>query len=126
MILAWIEAFIGMAISFLSKYVNRKDKKSFDLNFWIADNWPELAQSFLGVMAVMFMLGSNDTVFDNEKFDLWIRGLIPWIPSGVVLPVRLAIPLLLGLVITDIIYWFNKQKSKRARKLMDEENKPNG
>jgi hypothetical protein len=106
----WILSFLGIAINFLSKYNCRTAKESFSVKFWIKDNWVELVQSTLWIVAIMLLLCQSD--FDTEAFYKWLSGIVP-IPKGVIAPVQLVVPFLTGLSINHIVYWYNKKYIKK-------------
>lgn len=75
--MTWFIAFLGIAISFLVKFGNRKDKKTEpSLWFWAKDNYSELLVSLLSM--VMLLIIFNKTEFNNtylcEKFR-WITSV---------------------------------------------------
>lgn len=99
---------IGILIFFLSKYSGRTDKsKEPSPDFWIKDNWEELAAISLfdiGLMLLVFQGGFN---LNFEKF----TSLPEWVQIGGDSAVCFAV----GLVVAWKGYeWYNKFiKSKR-------------
>lgn len=74
--LAWLLALIGIWMSFLVKFINRKDKnKEPNPVFWIKDNYPELLVSLLSMitLVIIFQKSEFDNTFLSDKF--------PWIKS---------------------------------------------
>ena len=73
----WFLAFLGIIISFLVKYANRKDKTTkLDIRFWIKDNWAELLAPVLMVIGLIILV--NRTEFDTdvilEKYK-WLKAI---------------------------------------------------
>jgi hypothetical protein len=110
--MAYILAILGIVINFLSKYNARTKKDNFSVKFWIKDNWPELIQSLLFVIAIMIMLDKAE--FSSGDFYTWVRTFMPF-PDGVIIPVQLFAPFLMGLSINHIVYWYNKRYLKKQK-----------
>jgi len=108
--MTYILSILGIIINFLSKYNARTKKENFSVKFWIKDNWPELVQSLLFVIAILLMLDKAE--FDTEAFYKWLSNVVP-IPKGVIAPVQLVVPFLTGLSINHIVYWYNKKYIKK-------------
>jgi len=103
----WTLAIIGIAINFLAKFNARKVRKNFDPIFWIKDNWPELVQALLWVIAFMIMITSEDAVIDFT----WVEKY----PIISQLPAKMVASIGIGYFCTDFVYWINKKKSKYAK-----------
>lgn len=73
----WLIALLGIALSFLVKFMNRKDReKTPTLTFWAIDNGPELMASMIG-MVILIMIFRNteiDTSAITDKI-VWIKSL---------------------------------------------------
>ena len=110
MITLWFLALLGIAINFLAKYNNRKDRKNFDFKYWIEDNWPESTQAVLWVVALMIMVMSPEAVFDFQK----LYDKLP-LPASIQLPAKMLASFLIGLGCTEITYQWNKRKAKWAK-----------
>lgn len=108
-------ALLGILIDFLSKFANRSKKGNFDIKYWWKDNWIEFTQSLIVVAALMFIITHPDFVVNPEAFQKWLSGFLP-IPDGVIFPMTLFIPLIIGLMTNKIVYWYNKKKENWAIK----------
>lgn len=114
--MTYILAILGIVINFLSKYNARTKKENFSVKFWIKDNWPELVQSLLFVIAILLMLDKAE--FDSKDFYSWVSSFVP-LPNGIVLPAQLFAPFLLGLSINHIVYWYNKKYLKKQKSVQE-------
>lgn len=112
--MTYILAILGIAINFLSKYNARTKKEEFSFKYWIKDNWPELIQSLLFVIALLLMLDKAE--FEAGSFYDWVKTFIP-IPNGITVPVQLFAPFLTGLSINHIVYWYNKHYIKKKKSI---------
>ena len=79
---------LGTLAYFLQRYSNRKVKDSFDLKFWLKDNWNELVLAFIFDLAAMIILLDPATSIDITQ--------IEWMPAFLVLPVKLVGSFLVG------------------------------
>jgi hypothetical protein len=92
---------LGIAISFLTKYnVRREQDKTFSLNFWIKDNWPELTVIALFDAAIVGLLLLGDIQINVTEF----------IPEWIAVVGNNAISFILGLGLAAAIYGIFKSK----------------
>jgi hypothetical protein len=110
--MTYILAILGITINFLSKFNARTKNDNFNVEFWIKDNWPELTQSLLFVVAIMIMLDKAE--FQTGDFYTWLGSILP-VPGGVIIPVQMILPFLLGLSVNHIVYWYNKKYLKKQK-----------
>lgn len=102
---AWILFFLGTLAYFLYKYITRKDKRlDFSPVFWLKDNWPELAFSFVFDLAVMLIFMDEGTKIDLTK--------IAWFPVWLALPVKLCGAFAIGYGGGFAIYTIVQKKTK--------------
>jgi sterol desaturase/sphingolipid hydroxylase (fatty acid hydroxylase superfamily) len=104
--MTWILAILGLYITFMRKYVARRNKQGFNFEYWIKDNWPELSQSVALLLACMIILVSKDSIIDlnawmAHKFPALSESSFNW---------KWIVSFLLGFSITEIMYWLNKRK----------------
>jgi len=101
----WLIALLGIALSFMVKFINRSNKeKSLSLKFWAKDNSPELIASMLGMVILIMIFNKTemDATFITDKF--------PWIKS---LPMDLIGGVLAGYLNNTLFYAIVKKfKSK--------------
>lgn len=109
MIILWFLAFVGVAINFIGKVGKRKGNKKFSPGYFLQDNWQELSQAVLWVIALMIMVMSEEAVFDFDK----LYHMLP-IPATIFLPTKMVASFIIGLGCTEIVYRWNKRKSKWA------------
>lgn len=97
----YLLAFLGLAVSFLIKYGNRKNKKNFDPKYWIKDNWPETLASIL--MVAMLLIIFSKSTFDytplTQKLPLLKSLPMDWVMAGVA-----------GYLNTELFYLLFKHK----------------
>lgn len=73
----WFIALLGIALSFMVKFINRTNKqKELSLKFWAKDNAPEMIASMLGMMILIMIFNKTefDTTYITDKFP-WIKAL---------------------------------------------------
>jgi uncharacterized membrane protein YeaQ/YmgE (transglycosylase-associated protein family) len=73
----WLIALLGIALSFLVKFINRSNKdKALSLKFWARDNAAELIASMIGmvILIMIFRKTEMDATFITEKFP-WIKSI---------------------------------------------------
>lgn len=73
----WLIALLGIALSFMVKFINRADKeKTLSWKFWAKDNSPELIASMLGmvILIMIFRKTEIDTSAITDKI-VWIKSL---------------------------------------------------
>lgn len=103
--------FLGIFINFLAKYRLKSNEDNFNVKYWFKDNWPELLQSTLFSTAIVFLFVHPDTTVNPEELYKWLQRFLP-LPEGVIFPMNLFIPFIIGLTINNIVYWYNKKKEK--------------
>lgn len=87
---AWLLFLLGTVGYFIIRYEGRTDKsKELDINFWIADNWIQLAGAFILDLIAMILFTDS-----NINLTLWLS---MYIPEGLVSLAILAIPAACGL-----------------------------
>lgn len=92
---------LGILIYFLNRYNNRRSKdKSFSINFWVKDNWPELLIVILVDISIMLLLLLNDISIDAAQF----------LPTWLVKVGDLGISWLIGLGLASLIYSIFRKK----------------
>jgi len=102
---AWLLFILGTLAYFLIRYTGRADKtKSFDIGFWLKDNWAEMATALVLDLAVMIILIQNDT-----NITLWLN---KYLPEGVIVSSKLVISLACGLGLGMGIYEIFHKKVK--------------
>jgi len=70
----WILNIIGIAIFFLVRFGNRKDKsKEASATFWLKDNWAQLIAVLLFEVGLMLLFGEGGLNISFEK--------IEWLPA---------------------------------------------
>lgn len=95
---------IGIAICFIVKYNNRREKdKGFSLSFWMRDNWPELMVTGLLDVAIVLLVVTGDLQINAAKF----------LPEWVIASGSLTLYFLIGLAISAGVYEIIKTKSKK-------------
>lgn len=99
----WILAAIGLAIYYIGRYSNRKNKTKFSLFFWLDDNWPELVTSTLATISLMVIFLDKDAAFDFQS----MLDSVPFIKS---LPSEKLVSLTIGYLNSMIFYKLMKQK----------------
>lgn len=99
----WILAAIGLAIYYIGRYSNRKNKTKFSLLFWLDDNWPELVTSTLATIALMVIFLDKNAAFDFQS----MLDSVPFIKS---LPSEKLVSLTIGYLNSMIFYKLMKQK----------------
>jgi purine-cytosine permease-like protein len=96
---------LGILIYFLNRYNNRRSKdKSFSINFWVKDNWPELLIVLLVDISIMLLLILNDISIDAAQF----------LPTWLVKIGDLGIAWLIGLGLASLIYSIFRKKVSDA------------
>lgn len=96
---------LGILIYFLNRYNNRRSKdKSFSINFWVKDNWPELLIVLLVDVSIMLLLILNDISIDAAQF----------LPTWLVKIGDLGIAWLIGLGLASLIYSIFRKKVSDA------------
>jgi hypothetical protein len=108
---AWILFLLGTVGYFIIRLEGRTDKsKKLDFNFWIADNWIQLAGAFILDLIAMILL--TDTSID---LTIWLG---KYVPDGLVSLTMLAIPagcgLGLGWGAYEFIKLFLKKKADNS------------
>ena len=103
--LVWFMALMGIAASFLVKYIKRTSKqREWSFDFWLKDNWAETVVSVL--FMVMLVIIFQSTAFNETA----ILDNLPWISS---IPTDLIAASLAGYLNNVIWYALVKQaKSK--------------
>ena len=88
-------AFLGIATSFIVKFLNKSDKESKpDFVFWIKDNYMEVILSLLS-MTMLLIIAAN-TEFDNQVVGmLFVKSL----------PIDLIAAALIGYLNNTLWYW---------------------
>jgi len=101
----WLIALLGIALSFMVKFINRSNKeKELSIKFWAKDNSPELIASMLGMVILIMIF--NKTEFDTT----FITDKLPWIKA---LPMDLIGGVLAGYLNNTLFYAIVKKfKSK--------------
>ena len=101
MLLIWIMALMGIALSFFVKYSNRTAKqKEWSLKFWADDNYIELIISMLSM--IMLIIIASKSEFNNE----YLSETYPWIKS---IPMDLIVAGLVGYMNNALWYWIVKK-----------------
>lgn len=94
---------IGIAIYFLTRYNGRREQdKTFSLEFWIKDNWPELTITVLFDAALVLLVMVGDIQLNVQEF----------LPAWVTSVGGLTLSFLLGLGVAASIYEVFKSKIK--------------
>ena len=97
MFLVIVLALLGIASSFIVKFLNKTDKASkLDFMFWIKDNLPEVILSLIS-MTILLIIAAK-TEFD----DVVIGKSIPFIKS---LPMDLIAAAFIGYLNNTLWYW---------------------
>ena len=109
---SWLLFFLGTLAYFLIRFNNRKDKKAFDLKFWLQDNWPELATTFILDLIAMIILMDEGTNLTG-----WLATKLP---EGFVLPGKLLVSAFCGLGFGYLAYEFVQRVVKRKVKSIKE------
>lgn len=105
---SWLLFLLGTLAYFLIRYSNRTDKvKDFNVKFWLKDNWPELALTFILDLIAMILLLDQDT--NITEF------LSKYLPMGLVVSSKLIGAAACGLGIGYGGYEFVKRKIKKAK-----------
>lgn len=102
---SWFLFFLGTLGYFLHRYIHRKDKQSFDLRFWLQDNWPELLLAFIFDLAAMIIVMDPDTAIDLTQ-------LLSQLPVGLVVSAKLVSAFACGFGIGWGVYTVLKKKVK--------------
>jgi hypothetical protein len=85
----WFMFLLGTLGYFMHRYTTRSKKDaSFDMRFWIKDNWPELIFAFIFDLAAMIILIDPETSIDLNT--------LQWVPDGMVLPAKLVLSFVIG------------------------------
>ena len=102
----WLIALLGIALSFMVKFMNRSNKeKELSLKFWAKDNSPELIASLLGMVILLMIF--RKTEFDGSL----ITERFPWIKS---LPMDLIGGVLAGYLNNTLFYAIVKRFKGKA------------
>ena len=103
---AWLLFLLGSIAYFLIRYNGRTDKsKELDMKFWWKDNAPEFVLSFILNLAVMLIFMDADTNITE-----WLTSFLP---SGIVVPIKLVVGFACGLGLGKGVYELFKEKLKR-------------
>jgi sterol desaturase/sphingolipid hydroxylase (fatty acid hydroxylase superfamily) len=115
--MAWILALLGILLSFGIKYQARGDQqKDFDLQYWTKDNWFEFVLSFIVMIILMSVFTNPETAIDEEQFKVWMNDNIPFL-TWISFPAKLLIPVLVGYLSNEVVYFLVKKKMKTAEKV---------
>lgn len=104
----WFLNFLGIAIYFINRFANRKQKTDFYFNFWLKDNWPEVSTVILLDIALMILLLGEGT---SVNFD----DLLSKLPFGLKIAGEPLLAFLLGLGLSSLFYTLFKRKVKDAK-----------
>jgi hypothetical protein len=104
---AWLLFLLGTLAYFDLRFMKRKDKTSFDVKFWIKDNWPELLFTFIIDLIAMIILMDADT-----NITAWLTTKLP---DGLVLPAKLLSAAACGLGLGYIGYEFVQRTIKKSK-----------
>ncbi|MCK9429728.1 MAG: hypothetical protein M0R17_06955 [Candidatus Omnitrophica bacterium] len=103
---AWLLFLLGSIAYFLIRYNGRTDKiKELNMKFWWKDNAPEFILSFILNLAVMLIFMDADTNITE-----WLTSFLP---SGIVVPIKLVVGFACGLGLGKGVYELFKEKLKR-------------
>lgn len=105
MFLVILLALLGIASSFIVKFLKKTDKKSkLDFWFWVKDNFMEVILSLIS-MTILLIIAVK-TEFDNTI----IGENIPFIKS---LPIGLIAAAIIGYLNNTLWYWVVKKAKKK-------------
>ena len=97
---------LGILIYFLNRFSNRRRQdKTFNIVFWLKDNWPEFTVIFLVDISILILFLSNDMSIDA----------IQALPPIVAQLGDLTIAWLLGLGLASAIYNVIRKKMKDVK-----------
>jgi hypothetical protein len=103
----WLLDFLGILLYFLIRYGNRTDKSiKFSGTFWLNDNWVETAGTLVVNLILMLLMVLGDVKIDIEK-------VAPWMPDGISFVGDLFIYVLIGGVVSHLVYEAFKTKAKK-------------
>ena len=106
MVVCIILGLLGLYITFIRKYLSRKDKnKELSIKYWLSDNWQELSQSLALFIALMIILTQNGTIVN---IDQWFNS--KFFPGEFQLPAKEILAFVFGWGITEIMYVMNRKK----------------
>ena len=115
----WIMALLGISIDFLARYSARRKKTQFSFTYWVKDNWVETVQSLILLAALMLFVTHSDFSIEPEKFQEWLGTFLP-LPDGILFPMALFVPFIVGLFVNQLVYFLNKRKEKWAAKKLED------
>jgi hypothetical protein len=99
--------FLGIILYFLIRYGNRVDKTvKFKGTFWLNDNWVETIGTFVVNILLMLLMWKGGITIDIEK-------IAPWMPNGISFVGDMIIYVLIGGVISHLVYEAFKTKVKK-------------
>lgn len=97
---------LGILIYFLNRFANRRSKdKTFNITFWVRDNWPEFSVIFLVDISLLILFLSNDITIEALEV----------LPSILAKVGDLTIAWLLGLGLASAIYNVIRKKMKDVK-----------
>ena len=103
----WLLNFLGILLYFLIRFGNRTDKSvKFSGTFWLNDNWVETVGTFVVNLILMLLMWQGGISIDIEK-------VAPWMPDGIAFVGDLFIYVLIGAVISHLVYEAFKTKVKK-------------
>ena len=103
----WLLNFLGILLYFLVRFGNRADKTiKFSGTFWMNDNWVETVGTLLVNLILMLLMWKGGIVIDIEK-------IAPWMPDGISFIGDMITYILIGGVISHLVYEAFKTKVKR-------------
>ena len=111
---SWVLFFLGTLAYFLYRYINRSDKsKEWSWKFWLNNNFPELALSFIIDLALAIIALDPETNIDITK--------IGWIPEWLTFPAKLLASFGIGFGGGYGIYMAFKSKTDKKLKAFSRE-----
>jgi len=101
--MCWLLNFLGIVLYFLIRYGNRTDKTvKLSGAFWLNDNWVETIGTLVVNTILMLLMIKGGVTIDIEK-------IAPWMPSGISFVGDLFLYVLIGSVISHLVYEATKK-----------------
>lgn len=107
----WIIALLGISFDFLSRYKAKTKKEPWEFSYWIKDNWLETVQSIILVTVLLIAFTHADFSINPEEFHKWLGNFIS-LPDGVLFPISVLVPFIIGYGANALVYRANKRKEK--------------
>ena len=97
---------LGLYVTFIRKYLSRKDKtKNLSISYWFKDNWQEFSQSLAFFIAIMIILLDKSTMIN---IDQWFNQ--KFFPGEFQFPAKELLAFVIGWGINEIVYVMNRKK----------------